>query len=173
MKIPITTPLRVDVKWLARIFDVVVAGHNCEFRGDSMTTLITGGTGFLGSQLAHLFAERGEDIILFDINPNLKLIEEIKDRVKVISGNLANWPEVLNAINASNVEGIFHLGSMLSVPSQDNPWASFQANVCGTMHVLEAARLFKAKRVVFTSSLATYALGIPRVVTDDTLQRLG
>lgn len=51
-------------------------------------------------------------IILFGINPNSKLIKEIKQRVKVISGNLANWPEVLNAVNSSNVEGVFHSGSM-------------------------------------------------------------
>jgi len=136
-----------------------------------MSMIITGGTGFLGSQLAHLLVDRGEDIIIFDINLNLERIKEIKDKVKVIQGNLGNWAEVLNLVKEHRPQGIFHLGSMLSLPSQANPWASFQANVCGTMHVLEAARLFDVEKLIFTSSFATYGLGLPSVVTDDTLQR--
>ncbi len=63
------------------------------------------------------------------------------------------------------------MGSMLSVPSDANPWASFQVNVVGTMHVLEAARLFDVSKVIFTSSLTTYGLACPSVVTDETIQR--
>ena len=136
-----------------------------------MSKLITGGTGFLGSQLAHLLVDRGEDIILFDIDINWNRIKGIKDKVKVVQGNLGNWAEVLHVVKENSPEGIFHLGSMLSLPSQANPWASFQANVCGTMHVLEAARLFDVEKVVFTSSVGTYGLGLPQVITDDTLQR--
>lgn len=136
-----------------------------------MSKLITGGTGFLGSQLAHLLVDRGEDIILFDIDINWNRIKGIKDKVKVVQGNLGNWAEVLHVVKENSPEGIFHLGSMLSLPSQANPRASFQANVCGTMHVLEAARLFDVEKVVFTSSVGTYGLGLPQVITDDTLQR--
>ena len=136
-----------------------------------MSKLITGGTGFLGSELSHILVNRGEDIILFDVNPNWDRIRDIRDKVKVIPGNLTNWSEVFNAIKENNVEGIYHLGSMLSLPSQENPWASFEVNVCGTMYVLEAARLFNVGKVVFISSLSTYSLGVPRIVTDDTLQR--
>jgi threonine 3-dehydrogenase len=136
-----------------------------------MSKLITGGTGFLGSQLAHLLVDRGEDIALFDVDLNWSRIKDIKDKIKVIQGNLGNWAEVLNLVKEYRPEGIYHLGSMLSLPSQANPWASFQANVCGTMHVLEAARLFGVEKVVFTSSVGTYGLGLPPVITDDTLQR--
>ena len=136
-----------------------------------MSKLITGGTGFLGAQLAHLLVDRGEDVILFDVNPNLDRIRDIKDDLKVIQGNLGNWAEVLNVVEKNTPKGIYHLGSMLSLPSQNNPWASFQANVCGTMHMLEAARLFNVEKVVFSSSVGTYGLGLSRVITDDTLQR--
>jgi threonine 3-dehydrogenase len=89
----------------------------------------------------------------------------------VILGNLSNYFEVLNAVKENNIEGIYHLGSMLSIPSDANPQASFQTNVCGTMHVLEAARLFNVARVVFTSTFGTYSLGVSQVITDNTLQR--
>lgn len=138
---------------------------------DVMSKLITGGTGFVGAQLAHILVDRGEDVVLFDVAPNWGRIRDIGNKLKVVSGSLSNWPEVLNVVKENNIKGIYHLGGMLSIPSDENPWASFQANVCGTMHILEAARLFNVGRVVFTSSLATYGLGIPRVVTDETLQR--
>jgi len=136
-----------------------------------MAKLITGGTGFIGAELARALVSQGEEVVLFDVAPNWERIRDIKDRVKVIPGNLANSFEVLNTVKENDVEGIYHLGSMLSLPSDANPQASFQANVCGTMHVLEAARLFNVTRVVFTSTFGTYGLGLSRVITDDTLQR--
>ena len=136
-----------------------------------MPILITGGTGFIGIGLAHRLVERGEDVVLFDIVPQSERVADIKDKVKVVQGDLKVWPEVLNVVKNYDVEGIFHLGSMLSLPSEANPWASFQTNVVGTMHVLEAARLFGVKRFVFVSTAATYGLGTGEVVTDETLQR--
>ena len=136
-----------------------------------MSILITGGTGFIGVGLAHKLVERGEKLVLFDVAPRSERVADIKGKVKVLQGDLKVWPEVMNAVMENNVEGIFHLGSMLSLPSEENPWASFQTNVAGTMYVLEAARLFGVKRMVFASTAATYGLGTGEVITDDTLQR--
>ena len=136
-----------------------------------MNILITGGTGFIGVGLARKLLAKGEKVVLFDVAPNPQRTADIKDKVKFVSGDLKVWSEVLNAVKDNKIESIFHLGSMLSLPSEENPWASFQTNVCGTMHVLEAARLFGVKRVVFASTAATYGLGTGEVITDDTLQR--
>ncbi|MCK4788861.1 MAG: NAD-dependent epimerase/dehydratase family protein [Desulfobacteraceae bacterium] len=136
-----------------------------------MSILITGGTGFLGAGLARRLLDRGEEVVLFDVVPRIERVADIKDKVKVVQGDLKVWPEVLNVVKENNVEGIFHLGAMLSLPSEDNPWASYQTNVAGTMHVLEAARLFGVKRMVFASSAGTYGLGTGDVITDETIQR--
>ena len=136
-----------------------------------MSVLITGGMGFIGVGLAHKLVESGQDVVLFDIALRIERVADIKDKVKVVHGDLKVWPEVLNVVKENNVEDIFHLGSMLSVPSEENPWGSFQTNVVGTIHVLEAARLFGVKRVVFASTVATYGLGTTGVITDETLQR--
>ena len=136
-----------------------------------MKVLITGGTGFIGAELARTFVSKGDDVVLFDIAPDYTRIGDIKDKVKVVQGNLAYQAEVFNVVKDNNIEGICHLGSMLSVPSNANPWASFQVNVIGTMNILEAARLFGVGRVVFTSTFATYGLDCPSVVTDETIQR--
>jgi len=136
-----------------------------------MNILITGGTGFIGVGLARKLLAKGEKVVLFDVAPNPQRTADIKGKVKFVSGDLKVWSEVLNAVKDNKIESIFHLGSMLSLPSEENPWASFQTNVCGTMHVLEAARLFGVKRVVFASTAATYGLGTGEAITDDTLQR--
>ena len=136
-----------------------------------MSILITGGTGFIGVGLAQKLVERGKEVILFDIAPQTERVAELKDRVKIVRGDLKVWPEVMNVVKENNVEDIFHLGAMLSIPSEGNPWGSFQTNVAGMMYVLEAARLFGVKRVVFPSSTASYGLGTGEVITDETLQR--
>ena len=135
-----------------------------------MSILITGGTGWVGTGLAHRLVERGEDLILFDIAPQIERVADIKNNLKVVQGDQTVWPEVLNVVKENNVEGVFHLGTLHSSPL--HPWAVYEGNVAGIMHVLEAARLFGVKRVVFTSSMMTYGLGIPtETITDETLQR--
>ena len=137
-----------------------------------MKILITGRTGFIGAELARTVVSRGEDVILFDNAPNYARISDIKNKVNVVQGNLAYWAEVFNVVKDNNIDGIYHLGGMLSIPSNANPWASFQANVVGAMHVLETARLFSVSKMVFTSTIATYGLDISSpVVTDETIQR--
>jgi nucleoside-diphosphate-sugar epimerase len=137
-----------------------------------MSILITGGTGWVGTGLAHRLVERGEDLILFDIAPQIERVADIKNNVKVVQGDQTVWPEVLNVVKENNVEGVFHLGNIPSSKNYANPWAVYEGNVAGIMNVLEAARLFGVKRVVFTSSIMSYGLGIPtETITDETLQR--
>jgi len=136
-----------------------------------MAKLITGGTGFIGAELARMLLDRKEEVVLFDVAPNPERIKGIGDKVKLVLGNLANYSEVFNVVKDHRIEGIYHLGGMLTVPSNMNPWASFQSNVNGTLHVLEAARLFNVEKVVFASSIATYNLDISPMITDVTLQR--
>ena len=81
-----------------------------------MSILITGGTGRLGMGLAKELVERGEEVVLFDIVTREERLGDLKDKVKVVQGDLKNWPEVMNVVKDNNAEGIFHYGSMLSLP---------------------------------------------------------
>ena len=138
-----------------------------------MTKLITGGTGFVGSELAKMLVKRGEKVVLFDIAPRYEAIESIKDQVIVIRGDLANWSEIFNAVKDHSVTSIFHLGAMLSIPSDNNPWAAYRVNANGMMHILEAARLFNIKKIIFPSSIAVYAGQTENLfsIDDSTIQK--
>jgi threonine 3-dehydrogenase len=138
-----------------------------------MGTLITGGTGFIGAQVVHLLLEKGEkDLVVFDINPSTKLLNDIADQVEIVRGDLGNFSHVLNVVKTFRPKVIYHLGGMLSVPSDADNAASFRANAMGTFHVLESAKLFDVSQVLFSSTLATYGLDIPENIIDDyTLQR--
>jgi threonine 3-dehydrogenase len=136
-----------------------------------MSILITGGMGFIGVGLAYELVAKGQDVVLLDIVTRPERVAAIKDNVKIIQGDLKVWSEVLNAVRDNKVEDIFHLGAMLSVPSEENPWSSFQTNIVGFMHMVEAARLFGVNRFIFPSSIASYGLDTGEVITDTTLQR--
>ena len=136
-----------------------------------MRVLVTGGTGYIGAELVRRLVARGDDVVTFGPTSNPGRVEDVADEITVIRGNLAYQSEVLNAVKDHRIERIFHLGSMLSLPSNANPWAAFQTNVVGTMNVLEAARLFDVPQVIFTSTVGTFALGAGTVATDHTIQR--
>lgn len=136
-----------------------------------MNVLITGGTGFIGALLARMYMQNGDNVVIFDIAPNMMRIDDIVSQIQVVRGNLAYAPEVNNVVRDYAIDRILHLGSMLSAPSDVNPWASYEVNVAGSVNVLEAARLFGGAQVVFTSTIATFALETGRVADDTTVQR--
>jgi nucleoside-diphosphate-sugar epimerase len=136
-----------------------------------MASLITGGTGLIGAELAHLLIEKGEEVVLFNRTIRRDRIDDIGDKAKWVQGDVGIWPQVLSVIKDYHITDIYHTGSMLSFVSETNPSGSFQSNVIGTFNMLEAARLLGVRRMMFTSSIATFGLGMGEVVTDTTLQR--
>jgi len=137
-----------------------------------MAILVTGGTGFIGAQVARELVHQGEKPIVFDISDRKTLLKGLEDQVTVVKGDVSNYSHVFNAVKQYRIDTIYHLGSMLSVASDADPWSSFRVNAQGTFHVLEAARILGVRQVIFSSTLGTYGLDIREEVIDDyTLQR--
>jgi nucleoside-diphosphate-sugar epimerase len=121
----------------------------------SRRVLVTGGAGFIGSNLVRALLERGDAVRVIDnfstgFRANLDGVE-----VEVVEGDLRSYERVHNAVRG--VEIVFHLGAMGSVPrSVQDPLTSTAVNVEGTLNVLLAARDEGVRRVVFSSSSSVY-----------------
>ena len=133
-----------------------------------MAVLITGGTGFIGSQLARLALADGELPVLLDPVPPGPSLADIKDQVKYIPSTLNSLSSLVETIRAEKIDRVFHLGGMLSMPSEKDPWCAYEVNIRGTRRMLEAARLGGAVQFVFASSIAVYGEDIPPGLADET-----
>lgn len=140
-------------------------------KGWSMKILITGGTGFIGSHLARFLHQKREKIVLFDVNPRLSLVEDIKSEVNVVRGDLSCLSDVLSAVKNNKVEIIYHTGALVSATAEEYPITAFRTNLVGTFNVLEAAHLFDVKMVIFMSTIAAFGEGVSDPVPNEAAQR--
>jgi threonine 3-dehydrogenase len=138
-----------------------------------MATLITGGAGFVGLEVARRLLDGGDgDVTVFSRNPSPARLGDLADRVNAVAGDVGNFSHVLDVVKTTRPEVIYHLGAMLSVPSDADPASAIQTNAMGTFYVLEAARLFDVRQVIFSSSIGSYGRDIEgETLTDTTLQR--
>jgi nucleoside-diphosphate-sugar epimerase len=123
-----------------------------------LKALVTGGAGFIGSNLTRALLERGDDVRVLDnfstgYRQNLEKLD-----VDLVEGDLRSYERVAAAVNG--IEVVFHQGALPSVPrSIQDPLTSSAVNVEGTLNVLLAARDAGARRVVFASSSSVYGGG--------------
>ena len=130
--------------------------------------LVTGGAGFIGSNLVEALLEQGDEVRILDnfsTGSRANLVSLGRD-VDVVEGDLRSYERVHTAVRG--VEVVFHEGALGSVPrSVQDPLTSTAVNVEGTLNVLLAARDEGIRRVVFASSSSVYGDGgtFPRVET--------
>jgi UDP-glucose 4-epimerase len=117
--------------------------------------LVTGGAGFIGSNLVRALIERGDDVRVLDnfSTGNRGNLDGLD--VEIVEGELRSYERVHNAVRGTEV--VYHLGALGSVPrSVQDPLTSSAVNVEGTLNVLLAARDEGVRRVVFASSSSVY-----------------
>jgi UDP-glucose 4-epimerase len=124
---------------------------------ENKEVVVTGGAGFIGSNLCRTLLEQGAKVTVVDnlYSGKMEFIEDLLDKgLKFVKADIRD-PEALEKAT-KNSEVIFHLAAQTSVPfSMENPQEDCEINVIGTLNVLEAARKADA-RVVFSSSCAVY-----------------
>jgi UDP-glucose 4-epimerase len=133
--------------------------------------LVTGGAGFIGSNIVQALLKRGDWVRVLDNfstgrRENLDFAEmspDVMNRLEIMEGDIADLDLCRQAVGG--VDYVLHQAAIPSVPrSVAMPLESNRANVDGTLNLLVAARDAKAKRLVFASSSAVYgdAPGFPR-----------
>ena len=122
-----------------------------------MRALVTGGAGFIGSNLVRALLARGDEVRVLDnfSSGNRANLAGLEHEVELVEGDLRSYERVHAAVRG--VEVVYHQGALPSVPrSVQDPLTTTAVNVEGTLNVLLAARDEAVRRVVNASSSSVY-----------------
>ncbi len=120
--------------------------------------LVTGGTGFIGSYVIKALLEQGREVVCLDVRsftPEGRfLLGPLVERVVVEEGSVDDWARLLHVVKEHRPRDVIHLATITNpVYLFTNPMPGVRVNFLGTVHVLEAARLFELRRIVYFSSI--------------------
>lgn len=134
----------------------------------NQTILITGGAGFIGSNLCDYFTEKGYKVVCLDnfSTGHLHNLNEVinNPNFTLIEGDIRNFADCQKAVKG--VDYVLHQAALGSVPrSINDPITTNDVNVSGFLNMLTAARDAKVKRFVYAASSSTYgdSQGLPKV----------
>ncbi len=133
-----------------------------------MRALVTGGGGFIGSNVVRALLARGDDVRVLDnfSTGSRANLAGLESDVHLVEGDLRSYERVHAAVRGAEV--VFHQGALPSVPrSVQDPLTTTAVNVEGTLNVLLAARDEGVRRIVNASSSSVYGNTgtLPRVET--------
>lgn len=135
-----------------------------------MKVLVTGGAGFIGSNLCEHSLKEGHTVRCLDnfstgkIENLLPLLEAYPDRFKLVVGDIRNLEDCRKAVEG--MEYVLHEAALGSVPrSIKDPVTTNEVNISGFLHMLVAARDAGVRRFVFAASSSTYgdSTSLPKV----------
>jgi UDP-glucose 4-epimerase len=133
--------------------------------------LVTGGAGFIGSNLVDLLLAGGHDVRVIDnlSAGNLKNLEVARnsgDHFEFFEGDVRDFDFMKSA--CAGVRAIIHLAAQVSVQfSNEHPLQSAETNIAGFINVLDAARKSAVPRIIFASSAAVYGHPINLPLAED------
>lgn len=123
--------------------------------------LVTGGAGFIGSNLCEELVKKGHYVVCLDnfstghIENIQGLLDNNSDKFKLIEGDIRNLDTCLKAINGVDI--VFHEAALGSIPrSIDDPITTNAVNISGFLNMLVAAKNAKIDRFIFAASSSTY-----------------
>jgi len=124
-------------------------------------SLVTGGAGFIGSNLVDQLVQKGHKVIVLDnfsTGRRANLYHQTKNNVKIIKIDISKNLQLHKYFKG--VDYVFHLAGLADiVPSIENPSTYFKSNVVGTFNILQAAKKAKIKKFIYAASASCY--GIP------------
>ena len=128
-----------------------------------MKVLVTGGCGYVGTQLTHTLLKHGHEVIVVDVMWFGDFLEEHQN-LKVVKTDIRN----VDQIPMQDVEVIFHLANIANDPCSDlDPKLSWEVNVLATMQLVERAIAHGVRQFTFASSGSVYGVQDDPDVTED------
>ena len=132
--------------------------------------LVTGGAGYIGSHCVLALLEKGAKVIVFDnlSTGHKETIEILKryGKLDFVQGDLLNLDDLKNLFTNYDINSVIHFAAFSQVgESVKNPQKYYINNVCGTINLLSAMLENNVKKIVFSSTAATY--GEPEYIPID------
>lgn len=134
---------------------------------NGLKALVTGGAGFIGSNLVDELINQGYNVTVLD-NLSTGKKENLNPKAKFVEADITNLEQIKP--HFSGIDYVFHLAALPRVQwSIENPIETHNANVNGTLNVLVAARDAKVKRLVYSASSSAYGDADKLPLTEDML----
>lgn len=134
-----------------------------------MNILLTGGAGYIGSATLRWLLKHGHDPIAFDNMLEGNAASVPADRL--IHGDILDTDLLTRTLRERQIDAVMHFAALASVPlSISDPESYWRVNVAGTKSVLDAMRAAEVRRIVFSSTAATYAFGVEMPIRETTPQ---
>jgi nucleoside-diphosphate-sugar epimerase len=122
-----------------------------------MRYLVTGGAGFIGSNIVKHLVAKGERVRVLDnfATGKIQRLKPFLGKIEIVKGDICNGRDLKKALKG--IDFVLHQAALRSVPrSVDDPLSSNEVNITGTLRLLVAAREANVKRVVYASSSSVY-----------------
>ena len=136
-----------------------------------MKVLVTGGAGYIGSITSEILLDEGHEVVIFD-NLERGHREAVDARARLIQGDLRNREDIRGAMRDSRPDAVMHFAAFALVgESMQDPMLYFRNNVLGGIHLVEAMLERGVKKIIFSSTCATYGQPDRMPMTEDMPQR--
>lgn len=135
-----------------------------------MTILVLGGAGYIGSHTVYELIERGENVVIVD-NLETGYKEAVHPKARFYQGDIRNREFVDSVFDKEKIDAVIHFAANSLVgESMTNPLKYYDNNLCGTKVLLESMVAHDVKKIVFSSTAATYGEPekVPILETDKT-----
>ena len=131
-----------------------------------MNILVVGGAGYIGSHAVRLLLDAGHDVTVYD---NLSrghaaaVPQEMQDKGLLVQGELADRPKLVATMKQHKIDAVMHFAAFALVnESVNDPSLYYRNNVIAALELLDAMREADVKKIVFSSTTATY--GEPDII---------
>ena len=123
--------------------------------------LVTGGAGYIGSHCVMALLKQNNDVVIFDnlSTGHIETVETLKKyrHVEFQKGDLTNFDDINSVFKNYDIDKVVHFAAFSQVgESVVNPQKYYINNVCGTINLLRAMLENNVKKIVFSSTAATY-----------------
>ena len=120
------------------------------------SALVTGGGGFIGRAVCKLLQRKGYRALPTELRPDPETLGGPLPEIAEIPCDIRRATHLWTLFQSEPIDSMIHLAAVLPTMAQQRPLLATQTNITGTMNLLEMARQFKLRRVVFASSLSVY-----------------